>query len=453
MTGPAFDRRRFLKGTAGAIPVALAGCLRNEDEETYADWIPAREGFTVARLDLAVADDTDGSGALVPTLLPARDAIPTGEGGSPSAGRFAVDVATDDPLLAFPVRASSSVLTFASLGVGVSGLYELVDGTAEQPAREMLVLDRTIVLRGQFDTDYVDDRLRSDGPLSRLKVEHQAVGELNEYTLYDITDAERESGTGERTVAVAEETILLSDGRETVERIIETKTGERETASERFDTAEWLLDTIEAGNIVVGQFGDATLDAYSFGESSVLDRFESSDDVLATLSLDQDDGTATAEVAVAAEEFDDERRDILESALGQEGTERSTAGEADRLAVSATYNDDILETTQVVEENPPDESDFESERLDEENRVVADVSFNDPEEGLAKVAFTDETDVESDTIRVKSVVGEAETELSGSWTSGFVRVLVDPDGDQVVVSIVRENATEVVHRETYEPSE
>ncbi|MFC7059554.1 twin-arginine translocation signal domain-containing protein [Halovenus salina] len=26
MTGPAFDRRRFLKGTAGAIPVALAGC-------------------------------------------------------------------------------------------------------------------------------------------------------------------------------------------------------------------------------------------------------------------------------------------------------------------------------------------------------------------------------------------------------------------------------------------
>ncbi|MFC7059555.1 hypothetical protein [Halovenus salina] len=345
------------------------------------------------------------------------------------------------------------MLTFASLGVGVSGLYELVDGTAEQPAREMLVLDRTIVLRGQFDTDYVDDRLRSDGPLSRLKVEHQAVGELNEYTLYDITDAERESGTGERTVAVAEETILLSDGRETVERIIETKTGERETASERFDTAEWLLDTIEAGNIVVGQFGDATLDAYSFGESSVLDRFESSDDVLATLSLDQDDGTATAEVAVAAEEFDDERRDILESALGQEGTERSTAGEADRLAVSATYNDDILETTQVVEENPPDESDFESERLDEENRVVADVSFNDPEEGLAKVAFTDETDVESDTIRVKSVVGEAETELSGSWTSGFVRVLVDPDGDQVVVSIVRENATEVVHRETYEPSE
>lgn len=451
MNERAVDRRRFLQGLAATIPAALAGCLGSEDDATYADWIPAGEGFTVARLDLQGAD-TEQSGALVPTLLPAQDAILPDEAES-GAGQFAVDVDTADPLLAFPVRASSSVLAFASLGVGTAGLYELVDGTAEQPARELLVLDQVIMLRGQFDTDYVDDRLRSDGPLSLFKVEHQVVGELAGYTLYGPSDAEQESAASERVVAVDEERILLGDTRERVERVVETKAGERESPLTRFETAEWLVDTVETGTIVVGQFGDASLDAYAFGESRLLQTFDPSDDVLAALSLEGSDGTATAEVAIAGETLDGERRGRLESALGREGTDRSMSTASDRLTVSATYSDDILETTQVVEEDPPDESDFEPERLDEENRVVADVSFNDPEEGVAKVTFADELAVDFDAIRVESVIGDSETEISGDGSPNFVRVFVDPDGDQVVVSIVRENATEVVHRETYEPSE
>lgn len=445
--GPTFDRRRVLQGLAGTLPAALAGCLGSETSKTYADWIPAGEGFAVAYLDLQEADSDDNAGALVPTLLPSQDAILDGGESGPGAGRFAVDVDTEDPLLGFPVRASSSVLAFASLGVGVSGLYELVDGTADQPAREMLFLNGVIVLTGQFDTEYVDERLRSEGPLSQLKVQHQIRGDLREYRLYGPTDAEREAGNG-ATVAVKEEAIVLGNDRETVERIIETSAGKRETAPERSDTVEWLVERIEAGNVVVGQYGDGSLDSYGLGESPVLDTFGPSDDVFASLSLDETDGTATADIALVS----GERRRQLESTLGRDGSERSVTTDADRLAVSATYSTERLQTTQVLEDEP-DRSEFEPELIDEENRVVTDVSFDDPEEGLAKVTFTDDPAVDFDAIRVESVIGGGETELSGEFSGGFVRVFVDPEGDQVVVKVVTDGTTEVVHRETYEPSE
>jgi hypothetical protein len=446
---PTFDRRRVLQGIAGTLPAALAGCLGSETSKTYTDWIPASEGFTVAYLDLQEADSDDNAGALVPTLLPSQDAILDGGESGPGAGRFAVDVDTEDPLLGFPVRASSSVLAFASLGVGISGLYELVDGTADQPAHELLFLDGVIVLTGGFDTDYVDERLRSEGPLPQFKVQHQVLGDLGEYTLYGPTDAERDTGSG-ATVAVNEAAIVLGGDREAVERVVKTHAGERETAPDRFDTVEWLAESVEAGNVVVGQYGEESLDSYGGGDSSVLGTFDPSDDVLASLSLDDTDGTATATLAVAAE---GERERQLETTLGQDGTDRSMTTEDGRLTVSATYSDDMLKTMQVVEEDPPDDSDFKPERIDEENRLVTDVSFNDPEEGLAKVTFTDDPAVEFDTIRVESVVGGGETELSGNFSPDFLRVFFDPAGDQVVVTIIHGDTTEVVHRETYEPSE
>lgn len=94
------------------------------------------------------------------------------------------------------------------------------------------------------------------------------------------------------------------------------------------------------------------------------------------------------------------------------------------------------------------------ERSSEPRRVVEEIAFDDDPasgfyEATARVAFTEA--LRGETVTVESAVHGSRTSLEPAGDVTHATVGVDPDGDEVVVSVTTNGTTRVVHRETYAP--
>jgi len=101
---------------------------------------------------------------------------------------------------------------------------------------------------------------------------------------------------------------------------------------------------------------------------------------------------------------------------------------------------------------------FESEVIDENEAVVAEVDWNpdiDNPGEWAQVTLTDNPGIEADAVRVESTLGGSEFELSGNsqtaWAGSWVNVNLNSTGDQVVVTAITDTDETVVHRVQYDP--
>lgn len=455
---PALARRRFLQLSGVAATAALAGCLGDDDPPPLAEWVPARDGGqVVAYLNLDPSaepgDDAD-SGSLVPELLPSQEAI-FSDGEEPGEVELALDVeGIDDPLVQLPTEVGGQVLGFSFLAFAFAGLYEFVDEDAVE-TDEFLVLDDVFALTGGFEADTIDDRLREEPADPQLGIQYAAVDEVGSYALYEPRgDQGDQANDDEPFVAVDDGVILSSDRRQSLEAVIETSTGEREAAVDQFETFEWLVETVGEGDILVGTFGGGSLEEYAFEASELpaLELLAPADDLLVALSAGLDGDGTTVELALESDDMDTSRRERLESALGRAGEDVSRTVDGDRIVTTATYPGAVLETTGDGDESE-EELQFDEEELDDGNRVVDEISFDDPEPNLATVRLTDHAGVEADAVRIETVESGEETEFSGGWESAWTTVSLDPDGDQVVVSTIVDGNARIIHRETYTPPE
>lgn len=122
----------------------------------------------------------------------------------------------------------------------------------------------------------------------------------------------------------------------------------------------------------------------------------------------------------------------------------------------------------VVDDTPEDpEEAFEEPIEDEDNDVVADIDWDFEQEGgtdeteWARVDLTDSPGIEAETVRIESTIAgtelefytESDGEMSTTWAGSWGAVELNPDGDQIVVTAIRDGTEEIVHREHYLPEE
>ncbi len=94
---------------------------------------------------------------------------------------------------------------------------------------------------------------------------------------------------------------------------------------------------------------------------------------------------------------------------------------------------------------------FDEPIKDTDGTVVDRIEYNSSQENTVDVHLTESPGVEADIIRVESTVEGHVAEFDGSWSDSWVAVPIHPEGDQIVVTVVKDGTEEVVHRVHFEP--
>jgi hypothetical protein len=274
-----------------------------------------------------------------------------------------------------------------------SGGNETGDDSAEFETEidEVFIVGETVVLRGSIDTDEVDGILRNPSrgffgfvPI-RYAPSEETVGDHPLYTAEvaaDEVDGEftvnESDGDDESPVAVGEEEILVGS-RETIERILDAKAGERERAAEAFDAVEWLVTTAGSGDSAFLSYGADGLPEEETDESGEENdstggpgpgtggaggNESGSDDaftgaveelsaeplgVASSTVIDDGENFDDAEkidaefAAVFDEELSEDDREVFEAEFGTEAAEVSAEFDGNRVSMTATYTEDSVQ--------------------------------------------------------------------------------------------------------------
>ncbi|PSP18383.1 hypothetical protein BRC62_03260 [Halobacteriales archaeon QH_10_67_13] len=252
MPDRSLSRRRALQIGAASLVPSLAGCLGDDrGRPWYAAWLPAGDGLAIAAVDLTRSADSEDGLSLLPAAVPGDDDPPT------PVRKFELDISglegVTDPLVTFPLEVGARRVGFSTLGLGVTDLFPVIDRPEEfaSELRRLLVLNSTIVAAGTVDQAEIDRRLT--GVPAPFAAAYERTGSVaGSYDRYEPT--ETPDGLDQvPTVAVGSEAVVVSFDGDRLQRVIETKTGDRQSANG--DRLAWLLKRVGAGDIVAGTIG------------------------------------------------------------------------------------------------------------------------------------------------------------------------------------------------------
>ena len=436
MTGRT-DRRGFLCALA-AVGAASAGCLSlgSDSRPSYTDWVPATDdGFVFGYLDIVVTEEIDDGSSLLPVLNP----LPSGGEGRPvQLPDNLTD--TEDPLFALPFRVGGLAFVSASLALGFSGLGELLNREEGETLSTLFVLDGVVMGTGAFDTDELDGRLREAGEFNSA---YEFVEESDSYRYYELSE-NPETGPPE-TVAVSESRVVFGQDREDIVRLLETVSGDRERAVEGFEGFDRLVDSGGDGNIVVGWYGSADLEAALTGDGEPLPGgLGPNEDVITAARLTPEGNEITVELTVQDDPLSPDRRETLKSTFG--GGETSASSEDGQFSASRTYGEIPFDPvgTDPTDDLPSGEE-LPSEIREAVPKGAIEIS-EAPEEGQYRVKVTETVQV--DELTVRSIEADRETTLMNPNNIDWITAFPDPDGDEIRVIATVDGVSGIVATES-----
>ena len=468
------DRRQFLALGGAAAVATAAGCIeRISEPPEYTEWLATDDdgGLLVAYVTFELDDDDrefDPLSVIGPSVTGDPGLIPDIE-----------DDEIDDPLVRLPLDIGGGTIGLFVTGLLPTGLLEPLDPeneASESAMNELVVVNGTTIVGGTFDGDELDERLR-ENPDTFLEIGYESTDEIGEFTLYEPTTVPDElSDAG--LLALGEEYLVYDSDRDAIERCIETKSGDHDRATETSETVEWLVEETGDGHILVGQVGPMPVEEFDFQDVVADDPAflpEADEDVLAVVEFDPDGDELESRLAMANSDIDTETEEYLESELGAAATDSTVEIDDDRVSVRGTYDEDAID----IEFIDPDEDEEELPPEDVEAAVpegalAFDYESPDADDptglGTAWVELLEE--IEADALRVEATESGATNELTHhgngigadidssddidpsegeSDTLGpdvSLAVQAEPSGDELIVSVIIDDAVGEVTRET-----
>lgn len=447
MTADGLSRRRFLVSLGATAAVAGAGCLENgDDTPEYTDWLPADDGVTFGAVDLDVAAETgdDGPG-LLPFLFPAPQDGDDGERPVELPGRDLRD--REDPLLATPFEVSGAVLAGGFFGLWSTGLSYLTEREESAAADRILSVDGVGVATGTFDTERADERLRASPDTPFGGSAYEQVDETDRFTHYEVVDSQ----DGIERVAVSGERILFGNNRAAIERIVETREGDRTRAVDAFDRFARLVEVVGDGQLVAGwhsTLDEAILlgDTDDWGIRELLALEET--DFATSVSLNPDENSLTADIATRSDALSAESTEQLREQLGGQSQAYSVTVEDGQLSVSGTY-DDIPFTPlgQDWTDDLPSGEDLPAEIAE----AVPDnaIEFSDVTDRPDTLRVTITRDLDVDELTARAINADNEVRLQDPGRSTSFTISPDADGDEVRIVVTVDDVSGVVASTEY----
>jgi len=443
---PPLTRRRLL-ALGGAAGAALAGCAGTATDDPYTDWLPARDTFVTASIDLTLSERRSHVDPYLPLVLPGEGGE-SGESLVPDLGRLD---RIEDPLLRFPLQTGGRILGLSMLSLSVAGLGYLVD--PERPARgvtELFLAGDVLVGTGDVDVARADQALRSGSPGPFGENLFTPVGETGSVAYYEL------SGTDVRAaVAVSEDAVLVGDTRARVEAVVAAKAGDGDRATDENATADWLFDTAGGGDVQVGWLGPVDLGRFAWDESAdgvAPDAVPTSAAVFGSARFAPDDGTVTADFAL--EGGGDAAPPALAEQLGSATDGSSVTVRGDRVTASATYAGDAVDLDFVTAEPTPGTTVPRGTALPGPvAEAVPSGAFSfehDPEAGSVRVNF--EKSFAADRVLVRTLESGWESSTSTPGPTSYLTVYAASGGDTVEVVVTVDGESGVVASETVPPS-
>ncbi|WP_436934442.1 hypothetical protein [Halovenus marina] len=439
---PPLERRRFLQLSAAATATALAGCLGTDEKRSYTDWIPtADDGLLTAYADFAISTESEEASQLLPLMFPST--------GQSDDAEFVPTVSgldeTDDLCLTVPLEVGGRVMGGAVLSIAASGLGYLVD--PERPTQgtdELFVANDVVVGTGDIDTQRADERLKSGTEDAFGQMSFEVVDEHRDFTIYQPT-----TGDTDAIIAVSEDAVLVGRTRDALRTVIDTERGDHGRATDNLAVFEWLVETAGAGHFVVGWTGPANLADFYFGDVGNRPGAElvtQQDDCCSSVTFAVDDDEMTADFALRDSDLDGEKRDRLDARLGTESDDREIEFDSQRVSVSGTYSTDVLDIEFSESGDGSDDDQFGETPPEVENAVpdgAFEFSYNE-EQRRVRVDLVKEFEAERVAVQSVEAGGEISTADVGAINSLYVRV--DPEGDEVVVTVTVDGETGPVAR-------
>jgi hypothetical protein len=436
MTTDGVDRRQVLRSLAATAAVAAAGCLSGGDggdgTPEYAERVPAVEdgvAFSYLRFDITEQTEDDGP-QLLPVLLPTSD-------GEERPVELPDEVLSnrEEPLLSFAFATGGWLLLGATFAFGTAGLGSLIERRGTGAVEELFVANRTAMGTGEFDTDEVDQQLRTDTGVADGAT-YEFVDETDTFRFY-----ERAGGTEDRgpsTVAVSESRVLTGQDRDAIERLVGTVRGERASAADALDGFDWLADTVGEGSLAAGWHGPLDLDdLFGDSENGPTDgAFTQDDDVVFTLSLNPEADEVSVDLAVRSDSLSPDRRDAFERAFNADSHESSVSLENGEFSISGTFDEIPF---QPVGTDPTDDlpsgDDLPPEIQEAVPEGAVEISEAPDQEGAYVVEFVEQIDVDEVTVLAVNAGRETTTSTPDSLRSLFVYPNVEDDEIRVIVTV------------------
>ncbi|GAB3687280.1 hypothetical protein GCM10028857_20210 [Salinarchaeum chitinilyticum] len=428
------DRRGVLRLGAALTAAGVAGCFADtgDDRSDHYEWAPADESTIVtAHVDLGIPESASKANELLPVILPSRDDAETAEYAPRISGLDEVD----DPLLTVPIALGGRMLA-ATIGFYAAGLGYLVDPDGSQGgATDLYYVNGVVGVAGDLDVDRAVENLRSgtEGPVFQNAFER--TGDRGGFELFESTS----DGDG-AVVAVDGSAAFMANDRRELVPVVDAASGASARAIEERDRFEWLAETAGEGHLSVGWIGAPDLEQFFWGnaEEQLSTEFAASrSSLFASVSFEPDGAQTTARLATEA--VGDDARKRLESRLGTASDDHEFSVDGDRVSVVGTYASDVLDVEYtrrgdggddgqqidpdedpppVVEETVPDDA-FRFDYHESENRVDVHV----------------EKSFAADELTVRAVESEWSSSVSPVEGVNYLTVYVDPEGDQVVVTV------------------
>jgi hypothetical protein len=253
-----------------------------------------------------------------------------------------------DQALAGPLKGLGVLILAASISlssVGLSGLVDREDRLEfETEAREILLADDALVVRGPVDADEIETKLQAAGG-GMLSAEFEQADDRDGYTVYETAGEDEQAvsigGTGVDTVAIGTDELIVS-GSESVDRILETARGEHTLATEAHDPFAWLLSVVGDGDAVLAGYGAEGFDVGGEDDFVVENMPALQDATGLATSLTFEDNTVETTTAGVFEELTGEKRDGIEEMVGDSALDQTLTFDDDRVTLAATYDIDFV---------------------------------------------------------------------------------------------------------------
>lgn len=446
MTAGRIDRRQLLKSLAATGVVATAGCLSSGGDSTpeYAEWVPAGdEGVPFAYLKFDITEETDDdSSELLPFLLP----TPAGSG---DGGEQPVELpddsldGRDDPLLLLLLKLTGGLSTGAGFAFWTAGLGNLIERGQPEMIDEMFVVDRTTMGVGEFDTDELDQRLRTDEGPNGFSPTYEFLDESESFQFYELP--ETAEGNAPATVAVSQGKVLLGPDRDGIERVAETVAGERERAVDALEEFDWLTETVGEATLLTGWHGSIDFsrlfgasESQRFGEL-----FTQDDDMVIGMSVTPETNELTVDLAVHNDSLSPDRRDAFETMLGTAGTETTVSLDDGQFSASGTY--DEIPFKPVVDDwtdSLPSGDDLPAKITEAVPDGAIEFTEDPDEEGVYRVKPVKEMQV--DELTVRAINAGWEISLDNPNSPRWVAAYPNPDDDEIRVVVTVDDVSGII---------
>lgn len=433
-TQPNHTRRRFLLGI-GAATATLAGCASNDDTDDsptdsfdpasalpYGKWLTtANDGMLFAYADLEALAADSSSGGSVPDSL-------------------------EDPLALYPFLLGQTTVGLGQLSLSFAGLTRAIapNADSESTVATVTVVNSTVVAEGTFATDELDERLTEPADAT-YGITYEQSGTIRGYMQYEATEVPESFSDEPPALAVAGETVVVSQNADQLERMLAAENGEQSRIYETNETVAQLLEQAGTGDLVVGEIGSTEDVRLAPRESFETDpQFEprAGEDVVASLAFAESGDTVESQVALAADDLTESRRDTIETEFGTAAVSDSVSltVEDNQLTVSGTYEAASLGLTGGGSDSSEDGGLSQAAAAELVSPDTLRFRYEPPRNqqfGELWVAATEETDAAA--LRLTTDSGNS-TELRPQedtvGANDSIAVPVDPDGDSVTVAVV-----------------